>query len=958
MTARPILLVLPCHSLDDFPTHLTGEAAGGLLASWTAPWHPVWIAANGEAPSWIPVDDADVERLKGSIILTPLAVESHLPEDFQETVRSASADRLGHFEDRPALAAALCDLQRSSLQGVKEDAVDDDLVADFYSLGYWFLQIELLSRQVSYHSNLDEHLFRQKVTSAAESAAKGDRESAVELLTQCFGLLAEERDHYYPVDAYLIDLALVAPNATPKQVEQELNRASPANLWITGDKLEKLDSVSPALTKALAAAVNDRKVGLVGGEFGESPLTMLSAESLRRDWLRGIDAFESRLNVRPTSFFRRRFGLAPRLASLLGSFGWQGAIHAVLDAGTFPSTGQPCSQWKDEGSVGIPMLCRIPLDAALPETFLKLSVVMGRSMEVDYVATICLGRWAGTELDWFEDVRRSGKYGLRLGRATTCDDFFQSNHPDIHGETYRLDQYRTPYLQQDVSAQVKNPISKWQRSWQSIVTLEAAQRLAACAAAIAEESAVDCRACWQAIEAALLDNVNESCNNHAQPQELLRRASQLLAHSITKNNDSDELDDVAGWLMLNPYSHSIRTKWQLDSETLTIDTADSDALHASVIHDSDTQVAVDIAGSGFAWLPADPKKRAEPSEEEKAHSMIDRSQQGYTILQNEFCAIHISKQNGSIASLFDFRTRGNRLSQRLVRNGDQTVEMRCDQCNVTTDTPIVGSVTTTGRLVVTNQDENVEEPFGTFEQTVSLTRGSRIARVQIRLDLADPPSGKPWKDYVATRWAWPKSADKLSRGIQGVTYSTEGRRSESPWFFEVDDGSRRTAILNGGLPFHHRHDEQMLDTLLIVSGETEREFELAIAVDLPQTHEQAESHWLPAIAVPCTAAPSQAAGWLFHVGSKHVRITGLTPIWETTSETPDGTESLKCIGMRVRLQEQSGGAGSFRLRGPKPIVTASKTDFLQSNSEELSVEDGVVAVRIEANEWTEVACHW
>jgi len=975
MPARPLVLVLPCHSLDDFPTHHVGEAATGLLASWTAAWHPLWIAANGEAPSWISVDDADVERLSGSIVLTPLAVEPHLPDDFQETVRAASADRLGHFDNRDSLTTALCDLQRSSLEDLKEDAVDDELVADFYSLGYWFLQIELLSRQVSYHSNLDEGLFRKKVASAAENAVKGDRKAAVELLTQCFGLLAEERDHYYPVDAYLIDLALVAPNATPQQlasvIAKELNRISPANLWMTGEKLEQLAAASAEVTKALATAVADRKVGLVGGEFGELPLTMLSAESLRRDWLRGIQTFESRLDARPTSFFRRRFGLAPRLASLLGSFGWQGAVHAVLDAGTFPSNGQPCSQWKEETSLGIPMLCRIPHDAALPETFLKLSVVMGRSMEIDYVATICLGRWAGTESDWFEDVRRSSKYGLRLGRATTCDDFFQSNHPDIHGETYALDQYRTPYLSQDVAANVKDPISRWQRRWQAVAALEAAQRIIAYAAAIADESVADCRDAWEAIEKVLQEIASVSDIERAQPQEFLLRASQLLARTVTKN--SRELDplsesvdqecDIAGWLMLNPYSHPIRSTWQLDSETLTIDAANADALHAFWMDDAESQAAVDISGNGFAWLPAEQKRlvshrngaTGEDDGVPSAHvtdSMIDRSQSGYTILQNEFCAVHISETNGSIASLFDFRTRGNRLSQRLVRSGAQPIEMRCDRCDVTSDTPITGSVTTTGRLVAGNGDDDnksEKEVQGTFEQTVSLTRGSRIARVQIRLNLLDPPSGKPWKDYVATRWAWPKAANDLSRAIQGVAYPSEGRKSESPWFFEVDDGNRRTAILSGGLPFHHRHDDQMLDTLLVVAGETTTEFELAIAVDLPQTHNQAESHWLPTIAVPCPAAPAQASGWLFHVGSKHVRITGCTPIWEETG---------KCIGMRVRLQEQSGGAGSFRLRGPKPIVTASKTDFVQSNSDELSVEDGVVSVRIEANEWTEVACRW
>lgn len=277
-------------------------------------------------------------------------------------------------------------------------------------------------------------------------------------------------------------------------------------------------------------------------------------------------------------------------------------------------------------------------------------------------------------------------------------------------------------------------------------------------------------------------------------------------------------------------------------------------------------------------------------------------------------------------------------------------QMQCDRIKVVSDTPVLGSIVSSGKLLGGD-----DKPYATFEQTVSLTRGSRIARIEIELELSDPPTGAPWKDYVACRWAWPSETDVLKRCAHGVMYETDAVRCESPWLFEVADGKRRTALLTGGLPFHHRCDDRMLDSLLVVKGETCRRFELAIGVDLPQAVPQAESFWLPSIAVPSVAAPGQTSGWLFHISSKHVRITGYTPIW---SEANDDGAGVTCVGVRVRLQEQSGGAGSFRLRGPRAIVTASKTDFVQANSEELTVEDGVVAVKIDPYEWTEVACRW
>ena len=35
---QELIILLPCHSLEDFPLHHEGEDAEGLLASWTALW--------------------------------------------------------------------------------------------------------------------------------------------------------------------------------------------------------------------------------------------------------------------------------------------------------------------------------------------------------------------------------------------------------------------------------------------------------------------------------------------------------------------------------------------------------------------------------------------------------------------------------------------------------------------------------------------------------------------------------------------------------------------------------------------------------------------------------------------------------------------------------------------------------------------------------------------------------
>ena len=40
MNYTDLTVLLPCHSLEDFPLYHEGAEADGLLAAWSALWHP------------------------------------------------------------------------------------------------------------------------------------------------------------------------------------------------------------------------------------------------------------------------------------------------------------------------------------------------------------------------------------------------------------------------------------------------------------------------------------------------------------------------------------------------------------------------------------------------------------------------------------------------------------------------------------------------------------------------------------------------------------------------------------------------------------------------------------------------------------------------------------------------------------------------------------------------------
>ena len=66
-----LLIVLPCHSLEDFPIHHRGEEAANLLANWTALWHPALIASCEQKPEWQQADNPDIGLRRTRSILTP-----------------------------------------------------------------------------------------------------------------------------------------------------------------------------------------------------------------------------------------------------------------------------------------------------------------------------------------------------------------------------------------------------------------------------------------------------------------------------------------------------------------------------------------------------------------------------------------------------------------------------------------------------------------------------------------------------------------------------------------------------------------------------------------------------------------------------------------------------------------------------------------------------------------------
>jgi alpha-mannosidase len=249
MKYKDLIILLPCHSLEDFPTHHEGEEAAGLLAGWSALWHPALIASAGSMPSWFRVDSPP-DELAERLLIVPGVSEAELPIGFTQRSKDSGACLIRNKTDRQEiLETALSRLDPADTE------VDPDLAADFLALGYCYLQIELLTRQMRYSSNLDEIHFQNQLIDAAKAAMQGDLEMARDRLTSCFDVLAEERDHYYPVDACIMDLTMLASTTLGASLRKQLDSELPTNLLMTAQLLDEMSQREPETLTSLRLAV-------------------------------------------------------------------------------------------------------------------------------------------------------------------------------------------------------------------------------------------------------------------------------------------------------------------------------------------------------------------------------------------------------------------------------------------------------------------------------------------------------------------------------------------------------------------------------------------------------------------------------------------------------------------------------------------------------------------------------
>jgi len=893
-----------------------GDDAHSLLASWSALWHPALIASAGQAPAWRRIEDPPSD-VRERLIVVPSICVQRLPTGFAQRVKDEGGVLIRKTSSRDEILKAA--LEPLATPGNATEGVPCS--ADFLALGYCYLMIELLTRQMRYSSNLDEAYFKGTVVAAASAAVEGNSELAREKLAACFSVLAEERDHYYPVDAFVLDLNLAANTTLGESLRAEL--AGPSSLLIKADLLVEMAAKEPATLAALKEAVESGRVGLIGGEASEDRLPLLTHESLLAELRRGLSQYESLLGRRPAVYGRWRYGLTPHLPGILHKLGFKGALHAGFEEGKVPDGLQFKVRWEGLDGSAIDAIARTPLDASKPQTFLSYATKLGESMDADHVATLCLAHWPGQASPWMDDLRRISRYCAALGKWVTVDEYFAKTDQPGQLDRFEADRYRSPYLKQAIIRKQEDPISSPERYWQEQAARAAVDAMGTLAALVAGRV--------QGSGFRVQDGQN---------------AAEQLAVALTAANPSG----AKGTLIINPCSFIRRVGVEGIAQTglPTIERP----VYAAEVHGGQVRAVVDIPAFGFVHLSP-----GQPAAKEKKPLLVADE----NVLRNEFFEAIINPKTGSLGSIHEYKTRGNRLTQQLAlrspgakqKPGDTHKDpdeaavysvMACDSLETTIATATLGEIVTRGRLL--DADGN---RLAGFTQRYRLWLGCRVLHVEAELDPAEETKADPWNSYYCIRIAWADQLAELFRTVNETRQAVAEQRFESPHYVDLSSEKQSTTLLTGGLTFHRRHGDALLDTLLITRSERERKFRFGIGIDLSHPMHDAIGLLQPPIVVPNVPQPASGnSGWLLHLSSRNVIATSLTPL----------EENGRLAGFRARLLETAGRPANLLLTAFRAIKSAGTVDFLGQPLADCVLEDGKVKLDLAAHEWVEVVARW
>ncbi len=902
----PCITLIPCNTLEDFPTHLEDAEARSLLAAWTAPWHPLLVAAAGRMPRWIRADSIP-EPLANQWLFLPSVSTKKLPSGFFGACEAATNCRIFRGDNREEFLKQ-CEIAVPTIDLHKPWEVQDDsrivTAADFYALGYGWLQVQLMTRRLRYTSNIDEIFFASRVVEAARMLMAGNGPATVAALHEAFDALAEERDHYFSTDPHLIDLTLLAPSTMGMSLRQSLDQAvrphEPAvNFLADCDIAMAFRQSDEPAAKTLRDLIDTEIVGVAGGGISKQHWIHHQTAASTRKVIANAKAETDLWLGQRCEVFARSAGPTPSdLGTAIAKQHYIGAIP--ID---FASGEGWCSESKliwNSSAGSMDVLVSKPIDGSRSDAFLALSVGLGKAIDSGEIAAALFAHWPGAECDAYRDLRRAASWGLALGRFWKIDEFFRDGQRPYHHFRGHADDGASQWLGESVRSRTPAPLTNAASMFRGLIGAEATQAMVTLANLVNPNTP-------QNTPPSLGDAISNEMNAAA-----IDFCTRLKA-SPAKSSDPGQ-----GCLIINPHSTATRVALRMDSPPVV----NEFVFGLSTNVDGKFDVTVDVPAHGFVTLhptSSPPRKRWFSGRRRIANE---------SLLVNEFMQAEISPANGGIKGVYSGSGRGNRYSLRLVHvdenslSDDRTTTMIARSTRVIHSDEACGIIKTDGILA-----NGSNQAIADFTIQYSLERGSRWLWVEVDLK----PTGStllgddPWKSYFAFRSAIASEAATILTPLRDKLHRAESKRYDSPAGLLVDETSRQTLLFSDGRPSHRKRGDRYIDSLLLVRDEPLRPLRFAIGFDVPSPLDALRSLIAPPAVIAfnpptnTTTSTLPASGWLVHCSTPDVILCDLQT---------DSTNPLVISFLVIATRSE---ARKAKVRFCRNVVSASRESVAKSS---------------------------
>jgi alpha-mannosidase len=956
-----ISVLIPGYSVEDLPTDLPEDEAASLLNSFACAWHPDVLART----SGIPIL-RQAESLTGypgrRIIFVPRTSESWMPHEWRSALRSQDHLVIDSCHSRKDWLSALQNAFSTEPQPLDPHPV---LMDDFLALGTVMVQNHLLSRRRHHFVDSDVQLLGREARAAAVAALAGDESTVRVHLTRCFEHLREVRERFHPMPCYLLDLCIPGEADQAHQIRELLESNTSLNLFATGDDLLRWKSQDPEIGPALGRSMDAGRICLLTGHQTETRSGLGSLSASLSDLRCGLRTVTEVTGLAARHWARRRFGLTASLPAVLNYFGFESAQHVALDDGLYPDKERSQFDWQGTDGSCIAASSRIPLAVDSAAGFLRFADRYSESMQDDTTAAIFLARLPQLKSPWLQDLRIAAGYAPVLGEFVTMEKLSLASGGSRFAERHDHSEYLSPSLVQSAVLKTEPAVSgpaALRILWQRLTNCQLL-RASAAVAKVAAQVLTDTSALIEQLEKDLLQleltHVDITSVNADRPTILATRWNELsgrfdqlesqFTQALRVKIPSDT-SDGQGLLVLNtvPFARTVKIDWPAQWKS----PAANSAIDALQSQNSAQQLLVKMPPGGFVWLneamgrdTIHPVTLAQKNEPPLAESLK---------LRNRHFEITLSARTGGIESVVFHGQRLNRLSQQpcfryereqtLPDDGSGEVRKstyavpelsshRVVECG-----PVFATIETTTQLRAPTDGQ----PLTTVVQTISVDRLlPRLTITQRFQDIRHPVKGNPWLTYFGSRFAWDNESAAITRAVMDQAAGFRSERIESPDYVEISDADHRIVIAPHGRPWHRRSGPRMLDSLLIVEGETETTFQFTIEFDQAfplRTATDAMSP--PATGITTGHRPrSTSAGWLLGLTARNVQL--VRSDWVPAS--PDHSEELCMI-----ICETEGVSGDCLIRTARQPTTAFAINADRSEKHSLEVSEQGVRVPLTA----------